>query len=136
MWSGGAAQLRAATPGQQSPSAGYSVAFEHPVPGIFSPVVSSVAQCLGAAHFSTGHDGLALGLALGEMEGETLGEIEGETLGLVEGIAEGLALGLADGLALGLADGETLGLALGLSDGDSVGDCDGDTDGALTQQGA
>jgi hypothetical protein len=59
-------------------------------------------------------DGLALGLADGETDGDALALVD----------AEGLALGLieADGLALGLTEGDAEGLTLS----DALGDIDAD----------
>ena len=62
-------------------------------------------------------DGLALGLALGLVDGDALGDRDGLELGLADGETDGDIDGLREGVLLGLA--------LGLL----VGDCDGDADG-------
>ena len=57
----------------------------------------------------------AVGLAVGDVDGEPVGECEGPRVGD--------ALGLALGEALGNAVGEGLGLAVGAPLGDAVGAC-------------
>jgi len=93
--------------------------------------------------------GLALGLALGDLDSLSLGEpdslsdgdaegdLDGLTLGELDGLVEGetLAEGLSDGEILGDALGLLLGLMLGepdgLLDGDAEGDREGDIEGDL-----
>jgi len=69
--------------------------------------------------------GDALGPELGETDGEALGDVDGEALGLSLGTAVGDVLGLAEGLelgdTLGIADGDSLGLDEGLEVGAAVG---------------
>ena len=54
------------------------------------------------------HDGLVLGLplgeALGDAEGLALGEIDGDCEGLVDGLADGDPLGLVEGCLLYTSD--------------------------------